>query len=284
MVSNISCRRCLTLFVLFLILFLKTSDAAGQEYRFGIGLQPSFESGDYGLEDDTDLFYLPLILNFYPSERLRGTILLPWVRQSSDQVISVGGTYSPVSPGNQQSRRGRNSPSSPMMSNEPITSESQSGLGDIVVRGGFDILIEDDRRPALIVEGIIKLPTASESKGMGTGELDGGMTLELGRTIHRSYIYARFGFLIIGEPSGADFDNPYLYEGGVGFQVNSKLYFNLSLEGRTSIDDWVDDPLEAVWSGHYRLRNHLSLSAFLAIGLTDGSPDAALGMGLLQRF
>ena len=162
--------------------------------------------------------------------------------------------------------------------------ESQSGLGDMILRGEYDLVQESSSQPAIILEAKVKLPTASESKGLGTGELDAGAAVEIGRTVRGNYFYGKFGYTVVGEPSGADFDNPLLYEGGIGFPVSREFYLTASLEGRTSIDDNVDNPLDAVLSGNYRLRPDLSLNGFLSLGLSDGSPDFAIGIGFLQKY
>jgi hypothetical protein len=136
----------------------------------------------------------------------------------------------------------------------------------------------------LILEANLKLPTASESKGLGTGGLDAGIAAELGRTVDKHYFYGRLGYIIVGEPSGESFDNPFLYEAGTGFEASPELYLNLSLEGRTAIDDGVDNPLEAVVSGTYDIEPGLSLNGYFLVGLSDGSPDFGLGVGFLQKF
>lgn len=166
----------------------------------------------------------------------------------------------------------------------PGARDSESGLGDIFLKGEYDLLMEPLNGFDLVLEGNVKLPAASESKGLGTGELDVGIAAEPGRTLGGIYYYCRVGYTAVGEPSGADFNNPFLYEGGMGFDASQDLYMTLSLEGRTSIDDGVDNPLEAVLSGDYRLRPDLSLNGCLLVGLSDGSPDLGLGVGLLQKF
>jgi hypothetical protein len=260
--------RPILIFFIVSFFFLQAPRVSAEEYYYGFGVVPSYTSGDYGTGDNVNILYLPLIFKYYPSDRVRATVVVPWVRQSSTQVVSAGGTFYRI--------RGRNIRSS--------ATNSESGLGDIILRGEVDLLQEMGDTPALTVEGKVKLPTASESKGLGTGELDYGITFELGKTVDRNYFYGRLGYTVVGEPSGADFNNPFLYEAGVGLRLSPELSLNLSLEGRTAIDDQVDNPLEAVAGGTYRLRSDLSLNGYFLVGLSDGSPDYGLGVGFLQKF
>jgi hypothetical protein len=248
---------------------LLTPNQSGEcrEYRYGLGTGISYTTGDYGFSDDEEIFYIPLIFNFYPSQRVRGTAVLPWVHQSSTKVISAGGTFYRITGKNIKEQ-----------------GDSRSGLGDLLLLGEYDALVEAVNRPALVLGGKIKLPTASEDKGMGTGEVDAGITVELGKTIDRLYYYGRLGFTVIGEPSGTDFDNPFLYEGGIGYDVNPDFFLTFSLMGETSIDDDVDNLLELSAIGNYGLPSALNLNGYFSVGLSDGSPDFGIGIGLLQKF
>ncbi len=276
--------RLLILFYFLWIMITLTQNVYGEEYHYGFGISPSFISGDYGTADEVDVFYLPFIFNFYPSERVRGSIVVPWVSQSSTQVISAGGDFHHIEGMNNIDNRRTFSGSGMMMGDAPGAKDRESGLGDVVLRGEVDFFLEAMDNFALVLEGSVKLPTASESKGLGTGKADAGIAVELGRYAGSTYCYGRVGYTAVGEPSGADFDNPFLYEGGIGFNLNPEFYLTLSLEGRTSIDDDVDNPLETVASGDYRLRRDLSLNGYLLMGLSDGSPDFGLGVGFLQKF
>lgn len=265
-------------------MFFHAPSAECSEYLYAFGLGPSFSSGDYGTGDNIDIFYLPFIFKMYPSDRIRGTVVIPWVHQSSTQAVSAGDSFYGVKGSNNRANRKAFSPSTVIVTDTAEARDSESGLGDVILRGEVDLLQESRNRPAVILEGKVKLPTASESKGLGTGEPDIGIAAEVGHTVNRHYYYGRLGYTLVGEPSGADFDSPFLYEAGTGFSLNPDLYLNVSLEGSTSIDDDIDNPLEAVIGGSYRIRPDLSLNGYFLVGLSDGSPDFGLGLGFLQRY
>ncbi len=266
------------------IVFTQGRDGNCAESRYEFGISPSFSSGDYGTGDDVNTFYLPFVFKAYPTGRLRGTLVIPWISQSSTQVTSAGGWTYGMHGMNYFQNPETFRDSSMMMRGSSDVRGSESGLGDIVLRGEYDLLFEPVSPFNLVIDGIVKFPTASESKGLGTGKMDVGFSAEVGRTINNLYYYGRFGYMVVGEPSGADFNNPFLYGGGIGFDVNPDLYLTLSLQGSTSIDNNVDNPLEAVASGDYRLQRDLSLNGYFLLGLSDGSPDIGVGVGFLRKF
>ncbi|MDX1764284.1 MAG: transporter, partial [bacterium] len=213
------------LFILTVVswfLITPTPDGVCRDYRYGLGTGLSYTSGDYGFKDDEELFYIPLIFNAYLSDRFRGTVVLPWVHQSSTKLISAGGSFYRITGRNIREVGG-----------------SRSGLGDLLLLGEYDALIETRDRPAVVMGGKLKLPTASEDKGLGTGEVDVGATVEVGKTVHQLYYYGRLGYTFIGEPSRADFDDPFLYEAGIGYEVNRDFFLTFAVVGETSIDDNV---------------------------------------------
>ncbi len=256
-----------------------------EEYLYDFEISPSFISGDYGTDDDVDTFYLPFIFSFYPSQKVRGTVVVPWVYQSSTQVTFAGAmgrhSFQTVEGATDSDASGMGHHSFQTVEG---SRDSESGWGDIILQGEYALLLEPMDSFNFLLEGTVKLPTASESKGLGTGETDVGLAAELGRTVNQVYYFGRLGYTVVGEPSGINFDNPFLYEGGISFPINPQFYLTLSLEGSTSIDDDLDDPLEGVVSGDYQWGADLSLNGFFLVGLSDGSPDYGIGIGFSKRL
>lgn len=240
--------------------------ASGGEYPFALGFEPAFYSGDYGTGTNIDITYLPVILEYRPTDRLRLTGEFPWIRQTSSEFTSAGGMFQHVRGGSFQAMN------------------TESGPGDIILRGEYNLLPETATKPALFFSGDVKLPTADESRGLGTGKWDAGLSVEVGKTVQGTYLYGRLGYTFLGEPDGLNLDDPIRFEGGVGRKVLPQLYLNAFLAGSSAVDSSFEDPLSAGLNGDLRLRDDLSLTGALALGLSDGSPDYGFGIGFLQRF
>lgn len=54
-----------------------------------------------------------------------------------------------------------------------------TGIGDVILRGRYYLVEEQDYVPLIAVTARLKLPTANASQGLGTGELDHGYGVDL---------------------------------------------------------------------------------------------------------
>lgn len=274
----------ITLFFVMWTIATYPQECHSEEYLYDFEVSPSFTSGDYGTDDDVNVFYLPFIFNFYPSQKVRGTVVVPWVYQSSTHITFAGGMDHHSFQTVEDSRDSAGGMDHHGFQAVEDSRDSASGLGDIKLQGEYAFLLEPMDRFNFLLEGTVKLPTASESKGLGTGETDVGLAAELGWTVNQVYYFGRLGYTVVGEPSGKNFDNPFLYEGGISLSINPHFYLTLSLEGSTSIDEDLDDPLEGVLSWDYQMEADLNLNGFLLLGFSDGSPDYGLGIGFSKRL
>ena len=127
----------------------------------------------------------------------------------------------------------------------------------------------------------VKLPTADETKGLGTGKADVGATLRLGQRLGRVRLSLLGGFIKVGDPAGQDYNDVYLYGIGVsGTKGETGLY--ASLEGRRALVAGADNPLE-VRVGFFHLFGHrYAIRATAFAGLNDGGPAYGAGLGFVQ--
>jgi hypothetical protein len=170
----------------------------------------------------------------------------------------------------------------PFVSLDTESADSNSGLGDITARVG---VTNSPRKSKLTTHAAValKLPTASEDDGLGTGEPDlglfGGVTWPAGKA--KATLGA--GYIMVGDPDDFDYDDVFMLSVGVMRNfVNSGAY--AALDYRTAMIDGGDDPLE-LSGGVFRVldrRNALTFSAF--IGLSDGSADFGMTAGVTHRF
>ncbi len=112
-----------------------------------------------------------------------------------------------------------------------------------------------------------------------------GLTDYLGRVIG-SYKPGRFGFhvnsgyLVADDADGVDFDDQYVFGGGLEFFPAMRLRLIAELEGLTERTDGADGPLEASAGFQYYISPHLTFNIGLGFGLSDASPDWRLLLGL----
>jgi len=106
----------------------------------------------------------------------------------------------------------------------------QTGFGDVKL--GAKYKISDDYqggKVGLALRGFVKLPTADEAKGLGTGKASGGADLVLSKTLNRGAdLHASIGYQINGDPSGVHIGNAINW--GVGLNVPALRIFQLQAE------------------------------------------------------
>lgn len=144
-------------------------------------------------------------------DRVSLKLALPWVRlQGTGVLVQAGGGWVTV-PGGSGARNGSpggNGPGGPERMETVVPSEGwgASGLGDArmtaAVRVGHD-------RPSGIwsLHGGVKLPTADESEGLGTGEADGWLGVTWLREGWHADVEAWAEWCALGDPPGYDLED-----------------------------------------------------------------------------
>ncbi len=226
------------------------------------GLFFSYLTGDYGLDRRTDIYYGSVVIKRYLS---KGdiTLTVPYLDIPSNGVTFIGGTP------------------------EADTSVTGgSGLGDIILKGRYYAVEQDGPLPFIDLVGSIKFPTADEDKGLGTGEFDFTALSEFTWRLGDSpwIALAELGYTFVGKMPGVDMKNRWLYSVGLAYEVDSAITLSGYLDGRTAIFEGEENPLSVLLMGQYKFRPDLRLDTLFEFGLTDGSPDFGVTLGLRKRI
>jgi outer membrane protein OmpA-like peptidoglycan-associated protein len=106
----------------------------------------------------------------------------------------------------------------------------QTGVGDVKLGAKFKLL--DDYSGdgiGLAVRGFVKLPTADEAKGLGTGKASGGADVIVSKTLNRGAdIHASIGYQINSDPDRVNIGNALNW--GVGLNLPAMRKFQLQAE------------------------------------------------------
>ena len=123
----------------------------------------------------------------------------------------------------------------------PATREGWSGnqLGDTFVGAKISLLSEQRRQPmALAVRGTVKLPTADDAKGVGTGKtdwsLDGVASKEFGKRVE---LAGFAGFTWRGDPNGVQLSDGIQWGIGGDFPSRGRVRLMAELYGEHLMDD-----------------------------------------------
>lgn len=230
--------------------------------KWQTGLSFSYLTGDYGENENTDIYYGAVNVKRY-LEKGDITLTVPYLNISDDGATFVGGQVEAID-----------------------GTDSGSGLGDIILKGRYYAFEQDGPMPFIDLVGSIKLPTADEDKGLGTGKADFTWMVEVARRLEdKDWIaLGEIGYTFVGDPSGFDADNRWLYSVGLARELNPKITLSGYLDGRTAIFPGNDDPLSILLIGEYKFRPDLRFDTLLEFGLNDGAPDFGITFGVRKRF
>src|SRR3954469_16534036 len=166
----------------------------------GTGLD--YTTGNYGSSQSTDILYVPFIAKYESGPWvLKATV--PWIRITGPgNVVGAGADRVVLSEGNAPRR-------------------TASGLGDIVLSGSYTLLgdmgLLADRSSAPIgldIGGKVKLGTADEAQGLGTGKNDYSLQADAYKTFGAWTAFGSLGYRWYGDPAGVDLKD--VFYGSVG--------------------------------------------------------------------
>ena len=247
--------------------------ALGADFdRWSFSTSVNYSVGDYGTDSDTTIVYIPFTLGVRPVERLSISLTVPYIYLSSDDVVVTGGGVAVRKRGGGTSVPSRRS-------------TSESGIGDILLKASFIAVEESDLIPEIAPYLKTKFPTADEDRGLGTGEFDETIGVDLSkRLMERLFGYLTLAYTFIGDPPGTELRNSFGWSVGAAYAVTPRLPVFAFLDGATAISPGQSDPIELRAGAEYRLTKALKLTGSVTRGLTDGAADWGLGAGLALRF
>lgn len=223
-----------------------------------------YSSGDYGGSGDVKDVYVPVraAVDF---DRFNVSLTVPylWVKAPSGTVIT-GPDGAPVfGSGSEQ---------------------TESGIGDVLVAGTVrDVWRNAAGDTVMDLSGRIKLGTADEDKGLGTGKTDYTMSAQFYRFAGSWTFLAAPGYTLRGDPSAFSLDNQWLFSTGASRRIVDGTRVGLFYDFRTSATDGADDIHELALHVSQQLSGSWRIFGFTFAGLTDSSPDWGVGVALEVR-
>jgi outer membrane protein OmpA-like peptidoglycan-associated protein len=174
----------------------------------------------------------------------------------------------------------------------PFVRETWSGnkLGDLLLGGKFNLLTERKQQPfAFALRGTVKLPTADEESGVGTGQFDyftdGVLSKEISRRVE---ISGYTGYAFRGDPDGVSISDSVRWGLGAAFGARSNLRLTTEVFGEHFNDDNVIT-IPGVVTGTdgslAPLLSQLKRGVTTALGLTwQHSSGVSLGAAMSYQF
>jgi hypothetical protein len=250
--GGISCPRVRAFHALieFCVLVLLTCGSAwAQDGRGYLEVGGGYKTGDFGTPVRSNLYYFSPILG-YATPLYEVSVTVPYLFLSN----SSGGR-----------------------------TNSESGIGDIILRGSKVLVPEGKSGFSLDGALAIKLPTADETKGLGTGETDYGAFLSAHKRVDKFKLSLLSGYIKVGDPPSVNFNDIYLYGIGISRIFGSTELFT-SFEGRRAVIPGAKNPQEINVGFFHVMNAYWAVKGGTFAGLNKGGPDFGLNFGLVRWF
>lgn len=266
-----------------LLVAVAPSAAHAADDQWQIGSAPSVSSGKYGSNTQTDILQTPIT-----ARRLFGrgdlTVVFPYVCiWGTGNVTLVNGV-----PVRTERLAASGGSIRGTVTTTPVTTRS-CGMGDIVVRGRYDLIHERGSLPTVTVRGHLKAPTASVEQGLGTGEPDEGVGLEVTRTFRsRTTAMVDGGYTAIGSPAGVTYNNNWWYDAGLAQDIGraARPLVNVSVffEEYRAILPGFENARDVLTTVSVKVTRGWRVDVAAEKGLSTGAPDHAFMLAASRRF
>jgi hypothetical protein len=219
-----------------------------------------FSTGDFGTNTESDIWYVPFAMKL-EWEPLILKVTVPYLRIEGDTVI-VGDQPQPI----------------------PGVTGLREGIGDVVLAASYVYFPRPSVSflPLTELTYKIKFGTADEDEGLGTGEIDHTVQLDLSKRFGMVTPFVGGGYKFIGDPPGVDLENKGFAYVGLTTRVLDRLSVGLTYDWSQSTVRGTPadqgDFHELSPFASLKIGRRFAIDPYGVIGLSKPSPDWGFGM------
>ena len=283
------------------------------ERNWQISFTPSYSHGNFGTNTTSEFIYAPFsIRRLFPKGDI--SLVIPSVTAITDgRTTVVGGTAFRVDDNSGSnsgsgggggggsdddggcSGKGSNVSGKDRVCGTTTRTVGQkvttTGIGDVILRGRYYLVEEQDYVPLIAMTARFKFPTANASQGLGTGEFDHGYGVEVSKLIGTSWlVFFDGGYNFIGDPDRGDgsgtlgLRNQYWWDVGTGYYLTQDWLASVYFEEYRALRVGLPNARDVFFSSNYRLSAAWRVNGGVAVGLSNGAPDYVVSIGTSYRF
>lgn len=238
------------------------SYAEGRSVELSGGMD--YSVGDYGQTQDTTVSYIPVSLKVRSNHWAYG-ITVPYVRITGpdNTVVSDGITTGDTA---------------------ATGTRTDSGLGDVVLSAHRGFEPATSMGTYFDITGKVKIGTADETKGLGTGTNSYTLLLDAYQPMAVVDVFAALGYRINNSSDLIQLNNVWLGSVGVARQINSHISGGISYDFRGAPSAHSTAGKEITPYISWKLSQEWKVKGYAAFGLSKQSPDLAGGMQVVHTF
>lgn len=237
--------------------------ALAQEGALTLGTGLHYSEGDYGTSTTTTILSLPVTARYDQGR---------WSLRASVPYVEISGAPAVV-PGVGAVRRGRGT-----------ASATASGLGDAVASATYAAYYDRSAGVGLDLTGKVKIATADEDEGLGTGEHDFAALVDVFKQLDRLTVFGGVGYHMLGSSAAIPLDDVWSWNVGGSYRIDARDSAGLAYDARerASATSGAISELTAFWSR--QLDRRWKAQVYVLKGFADGSPDWGAGLSAAYAF
>jgi hypothetical protein len=245
---------------------------AAQADTWTLGSGILYSTGDYGTSTQTSILWVPLHVRHDRAQwTLRATIAYLEVDGASSVIPGVG----PVNNANPRRRGG----------GAAATGAGRaSGIGDVVLSATHRTYYDPARQLGLDLTGRVKLPTADEDEGLGTGETDLGFQADAYKGFGRVTAFAGLGYTLFGSSPAIPLRDVFNVTLGASYRLDQQDSVGIAYDQRDPVARGAGELSEVTLFWSRQLDQAWKTQAYFLLGLEDGSPDWGAGLTAAYAF
>jgi len=216
-----------------------------------------YTRGSYGLPADTDIF-IALVSPTYEATDWRLQAMLPYVWLNGPaSVVGNAGTS--------------------------LVSRHESGVGDASIAGAWKFIQGTDGWNASL-GAKVKLPTADDTKGLGTGKIDTAFEADVSRKLGSLTPFGTLGYEFLGESERYPMKDGLFATAGVVATTSEKTSVGIAGNWRQPTISGGSSAAELMGFFQEKITATSHIQIFILHGYTDASPEIAVGATLGLAF
>lgn len=251
------------------------AEAGEHPPRFLVEVGYDVATGTYGNTTSTTTMSVPLSIGWAATPRLVFGLSIPYLWQNNADVVAGRPVRVPKTLGFGMLPITRNAPAS-------TRNHAVSGVGDLLLSGGYAVLTETDYLPELRPSLGVKLPTADTD--LGTGKTDVILGLASSKWLGAWYLYLDGDYTVQGKSSLFQARNFFDYALGVGYEIWDGLRPSIGVKGATPAEEGSGAAIEVEGRVVYALNRAFDLRFHAGRGLSVSAADWEGGCSLGFNF
>jgi Putative MetA-pathway of phenol degradation len=156
---------------------------------------------------------------------------------------------------------------------------SQYGVGDNLIGAQWRIVHQSRSFPTLAVSYAAKIPTASLSKGLGTGKTDHAFKFLASKDFGGFHFDFNTAYILAGRPQSDGHDHDFLVTLSAAHKLRGRLGITSEIYGFSRLNQDVAGYTSNLWALTFAATPRLIFDSGIDVGLSSGAPHKTVFAG-----